>query len=376
MRDRLLGSLWITASLLTAVLSMAGCSTLGASALKGERVNLNVALQQTGDEQLLLNLVRLRYRDTPAFLELSSISSQSRFEASLEAGAELTRPKVDPDTDLIKLTGTTAYANQPTLTYTPLQGDSFIQRLLTPLSLEKLVLLYRSGWNARRVFRLCVQRLNNVKNAPRASGPTPEDAPEFKEYQRVLQLARDLERRNALDIVFETHPSAGTTPRLVLQIAPEALSLPETQELVKILQLAPGKTHYPFVSPAVQHMQAQDSDVLRVETRSLLGMLYYLSQGVEVPDRDRQKGKVTVTLGESGTTFDWQQVLGDSLRIKCQEIQPIEAAVAVRYRGSWFYIDDSDLESKSTFSMLSQIFALQAGKAEGITPVLTIPVGR
>jgi len=99
----------------------AGCSSLGARAMKGERVNLNVALQQTGDEQLLLNLVRLRYRDTPSFLEVSSISTQSTFEASLEGGVELERTEVN--TDVCSFIGNTGYATQPTLTYTPLQGE-------------------------------------------------------------------------------------------------------------------------------------------------------------------------------------------------------------------------------------------------------------
>lgn len=63
--------------------------------MKGERVQLNVALQQSGDEQLLLNLVRLRYRDTPAFLEVSGISTQTSFEASLEGGVELERSDED-----------------------------------------------------------------------------------------------------------------------------------------------------------------------------------------------------------------------------------------------------------------------------------------
>jgi hypothetical protein len=34
---------------------------------KGERVNYNLTLQSTTDEQMLLNLVRLKYRDTPIF---------------------------------------------------------------------------------------------------------------------------------------------------------------------------------------------------------------------------------------------------------------------------------------------------------------------
>ncbi len=44
-----------------------GCGTLGPSAIKGERINYNSAIQRSNDEQLLLNLVRLKYRDTPSF---------------------------------------------------------------------------------------------------------------------------------------------------------------------------------------------------------------------------------------------------------------------------------------------------------------------
>jgi hypothetical protein len=51
----------------------------------------------------------------------------------------------------------------------------------------------------------------------------------------------------------------------------------------------------------------------------------------------------------------------------------MDTQLRVNYRGHWFYIDDSDLESKSTFTLLARIFALQAGKAEGIVPVLTLP---
>jgi hypothetical protein len=49
--------------------------------------------------------------------------------------------------------------------------------------------------------------------------------------------------------------------------------------------------------------------------------------------------------------------------------------VAVQYRGSWFYIDDSDLSSKSTFNLLGQLFELQAGEAGGSVPLLTLPIG-
>jgi hypothetical protein len=69
-------------------------------------------------------------------------------------------------------------------------------------------------------------------------------------------------------------------------------------------------------------------------------------------------------------------LLGGVFRIRSESSRPEEASLAVRYRQHWFYIDDSDLDSKSTFAMLSQIFSLQAGKAEGLVPVLTLPVGK
>ena len=47
----------------------------------------------------------------------------------------------------------------------------------------------------------------------------------------------------------------------------------------------------------------------------------------------------------------------------------------LRCRGSWFYIDDADLDSKLIFSLLSQLFALQAGKEKGTPPMLTLPIG-
>ena len=63
------------------------------------------------------------------------------------------------------------------------------------------------------------------------------------------------------------------------------------------------------------------------------------------------------------------------LRIHSSVTAPDDPYAAVRYRGHWFYIDHADLTSKSTFNLLAQLFALQAGDREGTTPVLTIPVG-
>jgi hypothetical protein len=46
----------------------------------------------------------------------------------------------------------------------------------------------------------------------------------------------------------------------------------------------------------------------------------------------------------------------------------------VLYRGSWFYIDDSDLNSKSTFNLLSYLLALKSDSASTKAPLLTLGV--
>ena len=73
---------------------------------------------------------------------------------------------------------------------------------------------------------------------------------------------------------------------------------------------------------------------------------------------------------------DWQKLTKELMRIRWAKKPPQNAYSAIFYRGNWFYIDDSDLTSKSTFSLLMQLFALQAGEVKSTGPLLTLPVNR
>jgi hypothetical protein len=356
------------------LLAASGCASLGSRAMKGERTLLNTALQQTNDEQLLINLVRFRYGDTPAFLQVSSISSQLALDVGISAGAELESSK--PDRDLLLFGASAGYATRPTLSYVPLQGNEFIQQLLTPLTTEKILLLYRSGWHIKRLFTICVQGMNGLKNAPRASGPTPGRAPEYGDFSKAVDLLRELERKDLVSLVH-LPPASGKDPaRVVLHIDPEAHALPETQALITLLNLSPNHPHYPLVYTQLQESHLAPVNIIEIDTRSLLGVMFFLSNGVQAPEKDVNEGRVKVTSMESGQPFDWKAVLRDYLKVHAKNEMPVDTRLRVKYRGHWFYIDDTDSESKSTFTFLSQIFSLQAGTAEGIVPVLTLPVGR
>ena len=189
--------LFFTTSLLFILTS--GCAKLGPTTLKSERSNYNLAVQKTNDEQLLLNLTRLKYRDTPFFMEVSSVASQFTLSTSANASSTLQ----EGVNGIFGLGGSVGVTEKPTVTYSPLQGDQFIQRVLSPLPLETITLLYHSGWSIERIFRLCFQRMNNVKNAPGASGPTPQKAPKFKEFIDATKYLRALQSLDVINLFFQ-----------------------------------------------------------------------------------------------------------------------------------------------------------------------------
>ena len=52
---------------------LSGCAQLGPDLVKAGRNDYNIMLQQTEDEELILNLVRVRYGDRPLFLDVNSV---------------------------------------------------------------------------------------------------------------------------------------------------------------------------------------------------------------------------------------------------------------------------------------------------------------
>src|SRR5215472_7986035 len=61
---------------LLASLVYGGCTSLGPQALDQTRLQYNEVVKRTTEEQLLLNIVRLRYTDTPSSLAVTNIAAQ------------------------------------------------------------------------------------------------------------------------------------------------------------------------------------------------------------------------------------------------------------------------------------------------------------
>lgn len=349
-------------------LLLLGCAgRLGPAAVRLSRSHYNMAAQETTAQELLMNLVRLRYRDTPYFLQIASLSTNLKLGGELSAGGSL--PSSGPRT--VTLDGLVGYEESPTVTYVPLVGDRFVTQLLEPVGLDVLMLLSHSGWSVERFFRLLVQEINGIPNAPTASGPTPSEKPDFEEFLEVTELFRILQQRRQLALTQGTPGDDEGTPRTYLHFSEAALSSPEFLELAQRLELDERRR----VFELTVGVGARSPERVTLVLRSVLSALFYASQGVEVPERDRDAGRVTTTRLVTGEPFDWADLTGSLLRIRSGKPSPSPYA-AIRYRGEDFFIDDADLESKSTFSMLNLVLALQAGDLPSTGPILTLPVSQ
>ena len=344
---------------------LTGCGSLiGPSNIQNERQDFNIALQQTNDEQMLLNLVRMKYRDTNMFLEVSAVASQYSLTSNITANGNLT----NNFSNSIGLGTKIEYSEKPTISYTPLHGQKFITRLLSQIDPQTIGLLYKSGWSAERLFLLCLEDINGVKNAPRASGPTPKTAPEFKKFQELVSLIRELQLDDSIQLELV---SINKSIAFALYFSKD-VDKSKKKAVEEILGVS-GKDRYILT----QNTLNSKDDEIAFQTRSIREILFYLSQGVEVPECHVENGLVTTTKNTDGSVFDWTELTGELMKIKSKKcaVPPCNAYVAVKYRDTWFYIEDNDLNSKSTFGLLIQLYDLQSGDTEGAAPVLTLPIG-
>jgi hypothetical protein len=353
-------------TLCAALLALTACSAqLGPRTIPASRFDYSEALARSWDEQLLLNLVRLRYRDTPLFLEVGSVVTHYSIGANVGTGAQVSVG--DGTTRAYSLgPGGVAYTEEPTVTYGPLQGADFVARLLTPVAPSNLLLFSQSGWSVERLLLCCVQRVNNLRNAVGASGPTPDYVPTYESFQHLAQLLRKLQVAGLLEVELSSDQS------FVLQLAsaPDGTLAGEVAEVRKLLDLPEDVKTFRITSA----LKRKQPDEIAVTGRSLLAVLFYLSQAVEVPEKHETEGRVTVTRTASGERFDWAAATGHLLQVHSAANDPANAAVKVHYRGYWYYISDTDLSSKTTFSLLTYLYSLKAGSHDLKEPVLTLGI--
>jgi hypothetical protein len=109
--------------------------------------------QTTADsvaKQLLLNIARARFDQPMHFTAISNIAATYRFSVAAGVG-----PAITGDRGALLLPSLAGSMEEnPTISISPMQGEEFTQRLLTPFQEQKLTLLLRQGYDVDALLRL------------------------------------------------------------------------------------------------------------------------------------------------------------------------------------------------------------------------------
>jgi hypothetical protein len=399
--------------LLIAWAGASGC--VGPRFVRYTRLRYNEVVRDTNDEQLLINIVRLRYADSPVFIDLPNITSQ--FEVA-GAGNYLGGYGNQTNAPASLGFGGMSVRDTPTLSYHPREGREIAKALLTPLTAE-LFIVVNAGANLEQLLLFSVNDINDVSNAARATTLVPRVPDDNKLYFRGVQLLASLREQDATELVFgteeESDDSSDPMPKstvkghdlldaaregyvyraqrdgqvtvrkrergLYLTIRPDYVNSPEMQEITRIFRLTPGLSKYRIRSELKDEANrpqssALGSDIIYMNLRSVLQIMTFLSKGVCIPDEHLISGVAPVTRGPDGQPFDWTRVTGDNFVVHAQKHRPRNAEVAVPYRGFWFYIAPDDVNTRAALAILEVVFALQESDGKTAGPLLTLPIGR
>jgi hypothetical protein len=106
-----------------------------------------------------------------------------------------------------------------------------------------------------------------------------------------------------------------------------------------------------------------------VNSRSMLQIMQAFASHIDVPEAHLKDHSAWPSL-ENTTTAEGRQ---QSVRIHTGKDKPAGAFVAVRYRDTWFWVDNGDFQTKRALNVVMFFFTLaDTGSVERL-PLVTIP---
>ncbi len=352
---------------------LCGCFHLGPERLDQDQLGYSRALGNAEKRQTLLNMVRLRYADTPTFLDATQVISGYQLQRGATGGFELF-PHADPSSYLTG-SGSVQLQESPTFTFQPVTGDQFAQSFLRPLAPADLLPLAMGGLPVDVLLRLSVQSVNALQNASALTNAGASGSPAFflLLYDlRLLQIAGLVGiqfERSAKSAVQKHEPSEkhdGGPGRIYLAIGRtrDPRLVPVVAEVKHTLGLSPAAREAEVIYGRAPTASGQ----VAILTRSMLGVLGQLAFQIEVPPEDIASGRTMATVGEIGVERR------PTMRVRSGAAAPADAFTAVEYHRRWFWVADDDFDSKLAFTMLQILLSLaKTSSAPGT--VITIPAG-
>ena len=335
---------------------LAGCSGIGPRTVSRDRFDYVSAISESWKRQTLLNLLKTRYMDAPVFLDVGSVINQYAVEGQIQFGFSWDDLKTQT------VGGSGKYTDRPTITYSPLMGERFSRSLMTPIPIPGILFLLQAGYSADYVFRICVQTINGIQNKYGGAISGRVGDPEFYE---LMTLLRDVQMKGGMGMRIQAE---GEKEAVVMYFRPaeDKTIARQVNRIGALLGLDRDAREFSVVYGAF----ASNDREIGILSRSMLQVMVQYASYIDVPASDVTEGRVGGSNGDKGEA---ESRFPPLIRVQNDVSKPDGAYVAVRYRDRWFWIDDRDFISKSTFYFLMLLFSLtERGGGQG-APIVTVP---
>lgn len=337
------------------VLSSSGCATMGPQSIPRDRLAYSSAIGDSWKEQTLLNIVRLRYADAPMFLDVSSVVASYAAEGQVDAGVNF--PSQGDSNSTIG--GYGRFTTKPTISYAPLTGDKFTRSLLRPIPPAAVFQMIQAGYPADFIMGATTRAVNGRYNRSSGINTRPADP----QFIQLTDLLRRIQRSEGLGMRIEKREHGEATllffrsdsnPQLEADIA-------RVRELLGIQPAAEFDLVYGAVS--------RNDHEIALLTRSMLEILLDFSNCIDVPPSHIIEGRAMPGYPAEGAG---QGAFRRLATIHSGTKAPPDAYAAVRYRDTWYWVDDRDMPSKRAFAFMMMFFSLAETGPSAPAPMLTI----
>jgi hypothetical protein len=339
------------------VVALVGCRNVGPGLIERDQVNYTSALLEAEKQQLLLNIVRLRYGDIPALVRVDQIVAGYERRVIGSIGSSL-QPDLDFSDDFA-IRGEGQLVDRPTYTLKPLQGADYARYLLRPIPPRELVGLLAGGAHLYTALGLAVERINGVPNDQLLAGPEPPSG----RFWRTIALLQDLRNDGLVQIDFESDGEGGGERVYVAFL--QADNAPRDERaaaLIDLLGVDPDADRYEVVLGVAPRAR----DEIAIWTRSLIEILSDVAHGIDRTADDPPRPRLVGQRREAPRPPLEIRVAGGPL-------PPADAFVRVQYGDRWYWIERDARWTKRAFSMLLLLTTILERDEVTTGTVLTIP---
>jgi hypothetical protein len=342
-----------------ALSALTACHSVGPPGVVRDRFDYGEAISRSWKDQMLLNLVKLRYADAPVFLDVSSVISQYALQAQLSATGSFPSGGLVGSGATVGATG--QWADRPIVTFQPLSGAQFTKSLLTSIPPSAVMDLVQAGWPVDITFRVAVRSVNGIQAGSRNRLIGQAEDPRFGQ---VLADLRRLQQSGGISVRVEKKGKDETT----LLVLSRPIGSEETQARSSILETLGLDAETREFKLSFGALPESNKEIALL-TRSMLEILADLSFDVEVPPEHERDGR-------AGQPLPPEIQKRTGFHISSGKDRPSDTFAAVHYEGYWFWIDDRDFSSKRAMSFMLVLTALAETGTPIPPPAVTISTGQ